>query len=75
MLSKEEMFNKLVEQIQLDQGILNAPAFKGATVDGVTVHTQSHRYDFQITFDEILPYAIFNQFENALSSAFSAITW
>jgi DNA polymerase-3 subunit alpha (Gram-positive type) len=73
MLSKEEMFNKLVEQIQLDQGILNAPAFKGATVDGVTVHTQSHRYDFQITFDEILPYAIFNQFENALSSAFSAI--
>lgn len=73
MLSKEEMFRKLTEQIQLDQGILNAPAFKGATVDSVTVHTQSHRYDFQITFAEILPYAIFNQFENALTSAFSAI--
>ncbi|WDF83739.1 PolC-type DNA polymerase III [Lacticaseibacillus pabuli] len=73
MLDKQQMFAKLIEQIQLDPSVQNAPAFKSAAVDSVVVHTKSRRYDFTITMSEILPFAIFHQFETALKTSFSQI--
>ncbi|WP_371863474.1 PolC-type DNA polymerase III [Lacticaseibacillus zhaodongensis] len=73
MLDKREMFEKLSEQIQLNPNIANAPAFATATVDSVTVHAKSRRYEFQFTMGEILPYAVFQEFSNALSAAFTDI--
>ncbi len=73
MLSKREMFVKLLEQIQLDPSISNAPAFATATVDDVTVHTQSRIYDFHVTFGEVIPFAIFHQFTTTLATSFAQI--
>lgn len=73
MLSKREMFEKLVEQIDLDPGITNAPAFNSATVDQVVVHKESRRYEFTFTMGEILPFALFKEFGNTLAAAFKDI--
>lgn len=73
MLNKREMFEKLVEQIHLDESILNAPAFRSATVEAAVVHVKSKRYDFTVNLDEILPFAVFHTFETALKAAFSQI--
>ena len=73
MLDKQQMFAKLIEQIQLDPSVQNAPAFKDAAVESVVVHTKSRRYDFTISMSEILPFAIFHQFDTSLRTAFSQI--
>ncbi len=67
------MFVKLLEQIQLDPSISNAPAFKTATVEQVTVHAQSRVYEFTLGMDEVLPFAIFHQFKSSLDAAFTQI--
>ncbi|WP_179395537.1 PolC-type DNA polymerase III [Lacticaseibacillus absianus] len=72
-LSKQEMFAKLREQIQLPDDIANYPGFASAWVDAVVVHQRSKRYDFTIGTEAILPYAVFTQLEAHLTAAFKAI--
>lgn len=72
-LSKEEMFAKLVEQLQLPRQISEDDSLAHASVETVTVHSQTKRYDFTLNTDQVLPYAIYVQLEAHLTAAFKAI--
>ncbi|WP_125704324.1 PolC-type DNA polymerase III [Lacticaseibacillus daqingensis] len=72
-LSKQAMFAKLCEQIQLPPDIANYPGFATAEVEAVVIHSKSARYEFTIGTADILPYAVFTQLEAHLTAAFKGI--
>lgn len=72
-LSKAEMFQKLIEQASLPDPIKQDPALAGATVEAVTIHSRSKRYEFVLGTAAVLPYAVFLQLESHIKSAFKGI--
>nr|WP_204122825.1 PolC-type DNA polymerase III [Lacticaseibacillus mingshuiensis] len=72
-LSKHEMFEKLLAQIQLPEELAAFPGFQQATVDDVVIHTASKRYEFQLGVPAILPFSVFAQLVGHLQSAFKDI--
>lgn len=68
---KKTLFHNLLDQIAWSQD--ERGVFADATIDEVDVHTQSQRWDFHITLDDILPYATFLRFEQSISKAFAHI--
>ena len=68
---KKTLFHNLLDQIAWSQD--EREVFTDATIDEVDVHTQSQRWDFHITLDNILPYPTFLRFEQSISKAFAHI--
>ncbi|MCF6514947.1 PolC-type DNA polymerase III [Lactobacillus sp. S2-2] len=71
-LSKEELFNKLIEQLKItDENTIRY--FSNARIDRLDVHQKSKKWTFNFTFDSILPYQIFLDFIQRLKASFSDI--
>ncbi|MCX2456149.1 PolC-type DNA polymerase III [Lacticaseibacillus nasuensis] len=72
-LSKGDMFQKLLSQLQLPQDVAAYPGFAEGTVETVVAHLKSRRYDFTIGLPDILPVQIFTTFSQHLTLAFKDI--
>lgn len=72
-LSQHEMFEKLLDQLDLAADVRQDPSLTSGTVQNVTIHEQSRRYDFTLGFDAILPFQIFNAIATKLPLVFQQI--
>ena len=72
-LSQEELFQKLLEQINLHQELDYQPYFEKASIRKVTVHKQSKLWHFDFYFQDILPFEIYQNFSEKLQIAFRSI--
>ena len=72
-LSQHEMFEKLLDQLDLAADVRQDPSLTSGTVQDVTIHEQSRRYDFTLGFDAILPFQIFNAIATKLPLVFQQI--
>lgn len=70
-LSRQELFKKLLDQIQFADK--ENEAFKDAKVQSVIVHKNSRLWEFHLMTKEPLPFKLFNEFSNALEIAFKDI--
>ncbi|MDN6432530.1 MAG: PolC-type DNA polymerase III, partial [Lacticaseibacillus paracasei] len=72
-LSQHEMFEKLLDQLDLAADVRQDPSLTSGTVQNVTIHEQSRRYDFTLGFDAILPFQTFNAIATKLPLVFQQI--
>lgn len=70
-LSRQELFQKLLEQVQLADA--NEPALADGRIKAVVVHQQSSSWEFQLTFNKILPVAVYRRLREALENSFDGI--
>ena len=70
-LSRHELFEKLLEQVQLADA--NEPTLADGKVKAVIVHQQSACWEFQLTFPKILPVDVYRRLRDALTNAFDGI--
>jgi len=68
-LNQQEMFEKLLEQIEMPMG----PEFAEATITKLTVHQASKVWEFHLHLQHVLPYEQFMTFQNKLQLAFKDI--
>ena len=68
-LNQQEMFEKLLEQIEMP---MDEP-FQAATIEKLTVHQASKVWEFHLHFQHVLPFSQFMTFNNKLQLAFHEI--
>ncbi|HAT54865.1 MAG TPA: hypothetical protein DCW31_06445, partial [Lactobacillus sp.] len=71
-LNQHELFNKLLEQLNLEDQA-NQAAFTDAKITDMTVHEKSRTWSFAFHFTHILPFETFMNFSQRLNQAFSEI--
>ena len=64
-LSKQEQFEKLLEQIDYAD-----PHLTGGVIDQVVVHQQSRVWELHLHLREVLPLAVFTQLEQKTAVSF-----
>jgi DNA polymerase-3 subunit alpha (Gram-positive type) len=70
--AQKERFQLLLQQIKLtDDAIFNH--FKNGMITKLTVHKQSKKWEFQFSFERILPFEVYRIFYAKLTKAFSHI--
>ena len=67
-----ELFEKLMDQLEMPVDIRNNPVFQGH-IDKVEVHAVSKIWHFYLTFPSILPITIYKELVYRLEMAFSNI--
>ncbi|WP_313470239.1 PolC-type DNA polymerase III N-terminal domain-containing protein, partial [Carnobacterium sp.] len=72
-LNQEELFQKLLEQIGLDQAVEYRSYFEKAQIQKVTVHKLSKTWHFQFQFEDILPFEVYQLLSEKLQLAFNSI--
>ena len=72
-LSKQELFEKLLEQVDWQPDAEFQEAFKDAAIDQVEVHVNSHRWDFHLKVNDILPFNAYQDLANHVAAAFKEI--
>lgn len=72
-LSKQELFEKLLEQVDWQPNAEFQEAFKDAAIDQVEVHVNSHRWDFHLKVNDILPFNAYQDLANHVAAAFKEI--
>ncbi|WP_028273587.1 PolC-type DNA polymerase III [Atopococcus tabaci] len=72
-LNKEELFQKLMEQIGLDRDPEIQPYLEKGRVESVTVHKQSKRWHFALRFEDILPFQLYQTMEDSMRRSFKSI--
>lgn len=72
-LSKQQLFQKLSQQIQFVVPENQLSLIQKATVEKVTIHKKSRLYEFLIGFPEILPVNLYQSFLQQLTLGFSEI--
>lgn len=70
-LSRQELFQKLLEQIHFPEK--DNPAFRDAKVQSVVVHKDSRLWEFHLMLRQPLPFNLFSEFSNALTMGFRDI--
>lgn len=71
--NKQELFAKLIDQIQLDENEREHPLIKQGSIEKVVVHQQSRVWEFHLEFSEILPVMLYQSFMQQLILAFKEI--
>ena len=69
---RHALFEKLLQQLDLTSEA-DQPYFQTATVDRLTVHEQSRRWQFLLKLPSMLPFTAFVDFHNHLQVAFREI--
>ncbi|MBE9389242.1 PolC-type DNA polymerase III [Vagococcus salmoninarum] len=72
-LNPVELFQKLMDQMQLDDSVKAEPLLKQGQVSKVVVHKQSRLWEFHLEFPEILPFNLYHLIGTRLVTAFEAI--
>ncbi|MDH6363045.1 DNA polymerase-3 subunit alpha (Gram-positive type) [Enterococcus sp. PF1-24] len=73
MSQKIEMFNNLLDQMQLNPEERENSLIKAGEIAGVVVHQKSRIWEFTLQFPKILPIALYRSFQMQLSLAFQEI--
>ncbi|GKT03271.1 PolC-type DNA polymerase III [Furfurilactobacillus entadae] len=71
-LDQQELFQKLLQQLNLEDQATTAPYATGA-ITAMTVHEKSRTWSFGFLFEDILPFETFMDFTQRLNQAFSEI--
>ncbi|WP_372791793.1 PolC-type DNA polymerase III [Lentilactobacillus sp. SPB1-3] len=66
------MFQKLLEQLKWFE-MKDDPIFDNARLDKLEVHEKSRKWQFNITTNAILPFEVYDQFNDRLQAAFNNI--
>ncbi|MGM0217027.1 PolC-type DNA polymerase III [Enterococcus sp. AZ126] len=69
----QELFAKLIDQIQLNEQERQHPFIQQGRIDKVVVHQQSRLWEFHLGFTEILPIMLYQSFMQQLELAFQQI--
>ncbi|MGX6980078.1 PolC-type DNA polymerase III [Vagococcus elongatus] len=72
-LSPYELFQKLLDQIDSEQELINEPLMKEGRIDKVVVKKQSRIWEFHFAFFELLPIDLLQKFTLKLRQGFSGI--
>src|SRR5699024_4259575 len=75
MMAKDskELFQTLLQQIKLSPSEEEAEYLDHGEIKSVNVYRNEKKWEFHLSFEEILPYVLFKKFEEALEIAFSKI--
>ncbi|MFV0559767.1 MAG: PolC-type DNA polymerase III [Enterococcus sp.] len=73
MSEKRDLFEKLLDQIQLDDTIKNHPLIASGEIDQVVVHRKSRVWEFTLQFSEILPIMVYRTLWQNMELAFKEI--
>ncbi|MCH4170504.1 MAG: PolC-type DNA polymerase III [Lactobacillus sp.] len=73
MLNKNELFEKLLAQIELPADLKTTDAFANGEIDKVVVHDKSNQWEFFFSIPTLLPFEDFAQFQQALIRGFDDI--
>ncbi|MGB3161175.1 MAG: PolC-type DNA polymerase III [Carnobacterium sp.] len=72
-LNPEELFQKLLEQIGLENAVEYQPYFEKGEVKKVIVHKLSKTWHFNLKFEDVLPFEVYQVFTEKLQLTFSSI--
>lgn len=72
-LNKQELFEKLLEQINWQSDDSTQNLFKEAEIEQVQVHTKSQQWDFHLKVNDILPFNVYSNLANHIAAAFKEI--
>ncbi|SFE24787.1 PolC-type DNA polymerase III [Trichococcus pasteurii] len=72
-LSKHELFQQMLEQINLHHQPEYLPYFESGEIERVIVHKKSKLWSFQFVFDNVLPFEVFNALMNHMKIKFQSI--
>nr|WP_319218157.1 PolC-type DNA polymerase III [uncultured Trichococcus sp.] len=72
-LSKHELFQQMLEQINLHHQPEYLPYFENGEIERVIVHKKSKLWSFQFVFDNVLPFEVFNALMNHMKIKFQTI--
>ncbi|HJB24065.1 MAG TPA: PolC-type DNA polymerase III [Candidatus Jeotgalibaca pullicola] len=72
-MNKKELFQQLLEQIQLHNEPEYSSYLKEGNVEQVFVYKKSKLWNFVLQFPDILPYEVFQALSTRLNSAFATI--
>ncbi len=72
-LSKKELFQQLLEQINLHHHTDYLPYLENGEVEQVFVHRKSKLWSFVFVFDNVLPFEVFNALMTQLKIKFQSI--
>ncbi|MCA9765648.1 MAG: PolC-type DNA polymerase III [Carnobacterium sp.] len=72
-LNSKELFQKLLEQIGLKNAIEYQTYFEKGEIKKVTVHKTSKIWHFNLSFEDILPFEVYQLFIEKLQLTFSSI--
>jgi len=72
-LSKHELFQQLLEQINLHHQPEYLPYFENGEIERVIVHKKSKLWSFQLAFDNVLPFEVFHALMNHMKIKFHSI--
>ena len=70
-LSQHQLFTKLLEQIHFEDS--QNEAFQDAEIRRVVVHQVSKNWEFTFFFPKVIPFELFQSFNNALRAGFNSI--
>lgn len=72
-LNQKELFEKLLQQLQLDNHPDYRDYLKDGKLDSVVVYKQSKRWEFILSFPDILPFEVYQALEIRLKESFQSI--
>ena len=72
-LSKHELFQQMLEQINLHHQPEYLPYFENGEIELVIVHKKSKLWSFQFVFDNVLPFEVFTALMNHMKIKFQSI--
>ncbi|HRG31049.1 MAG TPA: PolC-type DNA polymerase III N-terminal domain-containing protein [Trichococcus flocculiformis] len=72
-LSKHELFQQMLEQINLHHQPEYLPYFESGEIEQVIVHKKSKLWSFQFVFDNVLPFEVFTALMNHMKIKFQSI--
>lgn len=73
MSEKRELFEKLLEQIQLEESEKKHPLISAGEMERVVVHRKSRLWEFTLHFSQILPIMLYRSLAQHLALAFKDI--
>lgn len=72
-LNQQELFQKLLEQVDLHHEAGYRPYFENGSIKKVTVHKQSKIWHFDFLFKDILPFEVYQNLSERLQISFRTI--
>ena len=72
MSNQEELFTKLLNQLQLKDQI-DSDNFKGGQIEKIDIHKRSKIWEFHLTLPRILDYEVFLDFYSRMQATFDEI--
>ena len=73
--AKHELFQQMLEQINLHHQPEYLPYFESGEIEQVIVHKKSKLWSFQFVFDNVLPFEVFTALMNHMKIKFCKLIY